>query len=192
MQPPAVGRGACQKIRLLRASSTLALNTSRHGAATASLGLITLSIKNFFLTSNLNFPSCPFVLLLSDYIKSQSPSCLQALLKYWKAAVRSFLLQVEQAQLSQASFIRGIPALWSSLQPSSGPARTALHFSFAGAPRPGCSTPYGTLEEQSREGQSPPSPWWPLLFCCSPGCRWLFRLQAHAAGLYPVFCPPGP
>jgi len=49
--------------RLLRAPSNLALNPAREGAATASLGslgqgLITLTVKNFFLISNLNLPSC--------------------------------------------------------------------------------------------------------------------------------------
>ena len=59
--------------RLLRAPSNLALNSSREGAATASLGslcqcLTTLMVKNFFLISHLNLPSFslePFPLVLS-------------------------------------------------------------------------------------------------------------------------------
>jgi len=48
--------------RLLRAPSSLALNTSREGASTASLGNLfqcftTIMVKNFFLISSLNLPS---------------------------------------------------------------------------------------------------------------------------------------
>ncbi|NXP81441.1 EVI5 protein, partial [Ramphastos sulfuratus] len=64
--------------RSLKALSNLALNTSREGAATTSLGnlfqyLTTLTGKNFLLTSSLNFPSVslnslPFVLSLQDLL----------------------------------------------------------------------------------------------------------------------------
>ena len=37
-QPPAMGRAATQQLRLPRAPSSLALNASRDGAPTASLG----------------------------------------------------------------------------------------------------------------------------------------------------------
>lgn len=47
--------------------------------------------------------------ILSALVKSQSPSCLYAPLKYWKATVRfpcrKPLLQAEQAQLPQPFFI---------------------------------------------------------------------------------------
>ena len=66
--------------------SNLALNTSRQGASTASLGnlfqcLTTLPVKNFFLTSNLNLPSFSLkplrlVLLLHGLVKSPSPAFL--------------------------------------------------------------------------------------------------------------------
>jgi len=72
---------------LLRAPFSLALNTAREGAATASLGnlgqcLTTLMVKNFFLISNLNLPSFslelfPLVLSLHTLVKSPSPSFLQ-------------------------------------------------------------------------------------------------------------------
>ena len=62
-QHPATCRVANHQTRLPRATSSLALNASRYGASTASLGnlfqcVITLWVKNFFLTSNLNLP-CP-------------------------------------------------------------------------------------------------------------------------------------
>jgi len=54
-----MGRDIFHQTRLLKAPSSLALNTAREGAATASLsslgqGLITLRVKNFFFLSNLN------------------------------------------------------------------------------------------------------------------------------------------
>jgi len=53
-QPPAMGRDTFHQTRLLKAPCNLASNTSREGAATASLGnlfqcLTTLPVKNFFL-----------------------------------------------------------------------------------------------------------------------------------------------
>ena len=61
-QPPAMCRVANQQTRLPRATSSLALNASRDGASTASLGnlfqcVTTLCVKNFLLLSNLNL-SC--------------------------------------------------------------------------------------------------------------------------------------
>jgi len=41
-------------------------------------------------------------------------------------------------------------------------------------------------------GQSFPSLCWPLLFCCSPGYSWTFKLQAHTAGSCQAFNPPRP
>jgi len=57
-----MGRDPCHQPRLLQALSNLAFNTSREGAATASLGnlgqgLTTLTVKNFILISNLSLPS---------------------------------------------------------------------------------------------------------------------------------------
>ena len=108
---PAVGRDTFHQIRLLKAWSNLALNTSSEGASTASLGNLcftTLKVKNLFLISNLNLPSfslktLPLVLSLHALVKSPSPSFLEAPLMYWKAAIRSSqsLLQAEQPQLSQ-------------------------------------------------------------------------------------------
>ena len=72
--------------RLLKALSNLALNTSREGASTASLGnlfqcLASLIVKNFFLIPNLNLPSfslkpIPLVLSLHALVKSSSPAFL--------------------------------------------------------------------------------------------------------------------
>jgi len=67
-------------MRLLRATSSLALNASRDGASTASLGnlfqcVTTLWVKNFLLISNLNLPCLslkpfPLVLSLFPHVKS--------------------------------------------------------------------------------------------------------------------------
>jgi len=71
---------------LPRATSSLALNVSRDGASTASLGnlfqyVTTLWVKNFLLISNPNIPCLilkpfPLVLSLSTLINSCFPSCL--------------------------------------------------------------------------------------------------------------------
>jgi len=60
-EPPAMCRVANHQTRLPRATSSLALNASRDGASTTSLGnlfqcITTLCVKNLFLTSNLNLP----------------------------------------------------------------------------------------------------------------------------------------
>jgi len=57
-----MGRDPFHQTRLLKAPSSLALNTAREGAPTASLGnlcqgLSTLRVENFFLISNLKLPS---------------------------------------------------------------------------------------------------------------------------------------
>jgi len=57
-----MGRDIFHQLRLLRAPSSLALNTAREGEATASQGNLgqcftILMVKNFFLISNLNLPS---------------------------------------------------------------------------------------------------------------------------------------
>jgi len=96
--------------RLLKAPSSLALNTAREGAATASLGnlcqcLTTLVVKNFFLISSLNLPSfsfkpLPLVLLQQALLKSLSQSFLQAPLQvlkgHNKVSLQRSLLQAEQ------------------------------------------------------------------------------------------------
>ena len=72
-QPPAMCRVANHQTRLPRATSSLALNASRDGASTASLGnlfqcVTTLCLKNFLLISNLNLPCLslrPLLLVLS-------------------------------------------------------------------------------------------------------------------------------
>ena len=92
-------RVANQQPRLPRATSSLALNASRDGASTASLGnlfqsITTLWVTDFLLISNLNLPHLslkpfPLVLSLSTLVNSRSPSCLYPPFKYWKATVRS-------------------------------------------------------------------------------------------------------
>ncbi|PKU29536.1 zinc finger ccch domain-containing protein 11a [Limosa lapponica baueri] len=70
-QPPALGRDTSHHTRVVKAPSNLALNPSRDGAATASLGnlgqgLTTLTAKNLYPRSHLNLPSSslkPFFLI---------------------------------------------------------------------------------------------------------------------------------
>ena len=83
---PAVGRDNFHWTRFPRAPSSLALNTSRDNAFTASLGnpfqhLTTLIVKNFLVSSNLNIPSCslkplPVVLSLHALVKNPIPALL--------------------------------------------------------------------------------------------------------------------
>lgn len=57
-KPPAIGRDTSHLTRLLKALSNLASSPGRVGASTTSLSkqcLTTLTVKHFFLTSNLNF-----------------------------------------------------------------------------------------------------------------------------------------
>ena len=79
-----MGRHMFHQTRLLKAPSSLALNTAREGAATTFLGnlgqgLTALTVKNFFLISSLNLPSfslkpLPLVLSLQALVKSPSPA----------------------------------------------------------------------------------------------------------------------
>lgn len=74
--------------RLLKASPSLALNASRHGASKVSQSnlfqcLTTPTVKNFFLTSNLNLSSFnfnPYPLVVLMYLHAPCKlQCLQAL-----------------------------------------------------------------------------------------------------------------
>ena len=91
-----MGRDTCHKIVLLKVPSSLALNTSREGASTASLGnliqgLTTLTVKNFFLISDI-FPIFPI-------------GPLQVLKGCYKFSLQPALLQAEQPLLSQPFLI---------------------------------------------------------------------------------------
>ena len=60
-QPPCYVQGHQPPDQAARATSSLALNVSRDGASTTSLGnlfqcVTTLCVKNFLLISNLNLP----------------------------------------------------------------------------------------------------------------------------------------
>ena len=86
-------------LKWLRTHSSLALDVSRNRASTTSLGnlfqcLTTLTVKYFFLISNLNLPSIslkPFPLVLSPQtlLMNLSPSFLYPIFSYWKAAIRA-------------------------------------------------------------------------------------------------------
>ena len=86
VQLPCNEQGHHSWIRLPRALSSLALNVSRDGASTTTLGslcqcLTTLTVKYFLCKSSLNLPSFslkpfPLVLLPQTLLKSLSPSFL--------------------------------------------------------------------------------------------------------------------
>ena len=109
--PPAIGRDTSLQTRLVRAPFSLALNASREGASTTSLGnlfqcLTTLTVQNFFLISSLNLPSSslklvPLVLLLHALIKSPSSAFLWAPFRYWKVPSEPSFLQAEGSPSSQ-------------------------------------------------------------------------------------------
>ena len=72
-RPPAVCRVANQQTRLPRATSSLALNASRVGASTTSLGYLfqcitTLWVKKILLISNLNLPSCSILICMELFL----------------------------------------------------------------------------------------------------------------------------
>jgi len=81
--------------------------TSREGESATSLGILvqcltTLTVKNFFLISDLNLPSfsfklLPLVLSLHTLVKSPSPAFLQSPFRY----SASSLLHAKKSQLSQ-------------------------------------------------------------------------------------------
>jgi len=141
-----MSRDIFHQTRLLKAPSNLALNTSREGATTASLGNLchcptTSRVKIFFLVSNLNLPSSSLkplshVLSLQALVKSPSPAFLQTpfhvLEGLNKVFPESSLLQAETAPtLSAFPHRRGPPGLGSFLWPSSGPTPTAPCLSCA-------------------------------------------------------------
>ena len=127
-KPPAMGRDSSPQIKLPRAPSNLASNTSGDGASTASLDslcqcLNTLIVKDLFPISNLNLPlfslgPSPLVLSplpLMESLSSSPAGPLQVLGGHNGVSMGPSLLQTEQAQLSQPLF-RG-----EMLQPSENP-----------------------------------------------------------------------
>jgi len=108
-----MGKDTFHQTRLLKAPSSLALNTVREKTATAALGnlcqgLTTLRVKNFFITANLNLPSfslkpLPLVLSLHALVRSPSISCwpLQALAGCSEVSLEPSPLQAQQPQHSQ-------------------------------------------------------------------------------------------
>jgi len=85
VQLPCHEQGHLQLDQEFRALSSLTLSVSKDGAFAASVGnlfLTTLTVKDFFLVSNLNLPSLclkPFPLVQSPQtlLKSLSPSFIQ-------------------------------------------------------------------------------------------------------------------
>jgi len=129
---------------LLTTPSNLALNTAREGAATASLGslcqgLTTLTVKNFFLISNLNPPSqfkaitpCPVTTGPCKKSLSILPlGPLQVLEGCGKVCPKPSLLQAQQPQLSPPSSQERYSSPGIIFVASSGPAPKGLCLSCA-------------------------------------------------------------
>ena len=184
--PPPLHRDIFNRIRLLRAPSSLALHASRDGASTTSRGnlgqgLTTLIVKNFFLLSSLILPSLslkpsPLVLLLQALVKSPFSSFLVGPFKCWKAALRSpqtlpFPRLPSPSSPSLSSQQRGSsPGIMAGA--SSGPAPTAPALSYAEGSGAGRRTPGGVSAEWSRGAESPPLTCWPRFSWCSPRYGW--------------------
>ena len=116
--------------------------------------LATLSVKNFFLMSNLNLPSLslkPFPIVLSQQtpLKSLFPSFLQPL-QILKTTLRSHGAFPSLSLSSQG----GVPSLGSFLWPSSGRSPTAPRLSCTEHSPSGCSAP-GEVSQHGAEGQIP-------------------------------------
>lgn len=77
-------------------------------------------------------------------------------------------------------------------RPHPGPSAKAPHLSCTGGPKSGCRTPDGALQGKVERDNQPPSPWWSLLFRCSPGYSCPFGLRAYIVGSCPAFHPPRP
>jgi len=104
---------------LLKAPSSLALNVSRDGASTTSLGNLfqcftTLVGKNFFLISSLNLPSLSHVTtgLAKKIVPIFPIGPIQVLKGYSKVSSRPSLLQAEQLHFSHPVLVGEV------LQPS--------------------------------------------------------------------------
>ncbi|CAN0052273.1 unnamed protein product [Bubo scandiacus] len=144
-QPPCHGQGHLPLDQVLKALSNLALNTAREGAATASLGnlcqcLTTVTVKNFFLISNLDLISfslklLPLVLSLLLLIKGPSPSflalCHASLPSSSLKRPKSALLNSRVASLlcTLLDVLRILNSISWSLQP-----RLPLSFTFPASP----------------------------------------------------------
>lgn len=73
-----------------------------------------------------------------------------------------------------------------------GTCSSTSFLSKVGSSRRGRSIWDEASQGQSREGKSPPTPCYSLLFWCSPGYHWPYKLQGHAAGWCPAFHSLGP
>jgi len=143
--------------------------------------------KIFLLTRNLNLPSFnlkPFLLVLSEktLLKSLSPSFLQPPFRYWKAALRSpqsLLFSMLHSPRSQPVLV-GEFHPWDHFCGHPLYALQQLHVS------PVLSTPHldAVLQLRShsteQRSRSPPSPYWPHHYGCSPGYSWLSELQGRS------------
>ena len=118
----------------LSTTSTCLLNTSRDGDSTTSLGslsndLTTLSVKKFFLISNLNLPWCnlrpfPLVLLLVTWENRlrhpPATTSFQVVVESNKVSPEPPFLQAKQPQFPQ-------PLLWLCKADVSLPDLVATH-----------------------------------------------------------------
>ena len=73
------------------------------------------------------------------------------------------------------------------------PSQAVLDFPLWRRPCPSCAEgSRAGCRTSSRRAESPPSTYWPQVFGCSTGYRWLSGLQAHTASSCPAFHTPVP
>ena len=164
---PAMGRDTFHLTTLLKAPSSLTLNTSRERAATDPLcnlgqGLTALRVKNLFLISNLNLQSFSFKtlsLVSSLHALVKVPLQLSRRpLQVLEAATR-FPWSILFSRLNSPNFLslssqqQGSTTLVVSV-PSSGPTPTGPCLSCAEGSRAGRRTPRGS-HQSGAEGQNP-------------------------------------
>ena len=131
----------------LSTTSRWFLNTFRDGDSTTYLGslfqcLTTLSVKKFFLISNLNLPWLnlrPFHLVLSPVTSEKRPTSflLYTPFRYWRRAIRSPLNllfpQIKQPQFLQSLLIGHI--LQALHKPCCPPLDLLQHLNVLSVPR---------------------------------------------------------
>ena len=199
-----MGRDNFHQTRILPAPSNFALNTSREGTGTISLGnlgqgLTTFIIKNYILIHILNLPSfnlkpLPFVLSLHTLVKSPSPALSQA------PSGTGRLLGGLPGDFASPGWTapalpafppsRRVPAFGSLLVSPLDPMQLVHIFPVLRAPELDTGLPGGASPEWSRRAEYPP-----LTFdfsWCSPGYSWPSGLWAHIANSCWACHPPAP
>ena len=192
-----MSRVATHQMRLRRAPSNLALNASRNGVSTTSLGslcqhLIIFWVKNPFLVSNLNLLSFslkpfPFFLITTlpdrvpSHLSCRPPLCTGRLQWCLPRAFFSPGWTTSTHTLSLPLQERCSPALRSCLWFLLDPFSTSFLF---WRPQMWSVPQMEPHEGRGERDNPPPPPCWPPLFWCNAGCSWPSGLQVQLATLW--------